>query len=270
MGQLFGVGLALLGLLFFAVLWAAVRNTLEDIKAAAKPKALIAQTRVRLLEENPELAPAKGGSEGSLEREGLALRFVVDGRARTLVQIDVCATGARDFTEQELTLGVPRFVSGYALVWVNGDRPLADLEWVLDLAHAYAGTGSWGALAAQHDLVWGRGAEGYPELKGPVAGRACLLRQEGPSGLYLELALPPGLYARPGTGVSGDPMMDLLVESSGIPVGAREAVLALVHGRGAHIEGGRLQLSHPGSLGALWPELWALVEALEGAATPED
>lgn len=270
MGQLLGVGLALVALVFFAILWSALRNALEDVKAAAKPKALIAQTRVRLLKENPELAPAKGGSEGSLEREGLALRFVVDGRARTLAQIDVCATGARDFTAQALELGVPLFLDGYALVWVDGDRPLSDLGWVLDLAHAYGGTGSWGALAAQHDLVWGRGAEGYPELKGPVAGRACLLRQQGPSGIYLELALPPELFAQPGTGVSGDPMMDLLVESSGIPEGAREAVLALVHGRGARIGEGQLRLSHPGRLGELWPEVWALVEALEGALTPED
>lgn len=179
------------------------------------------------------------------------------------MQIDVSARGARDFTQTPLELGVPHFEDGYALMWVDRDAPLAALSWVVDVAHAHAQSGGWAAVAEQHDLVGGTRADGQPGLSGHVMGRALSLGQLDASGIHLTLAVPQGLYPRPGTGGIGDPVMDLLVESSGVPAEAREAVLALVHGRGACIEQGELRLCHLGPLAEIWPEVLGLLEALE-------
>lgn len=260
MEQLVGLGVALMGLLGLGVGFAIFRQLGAGLVSVTEPKSLVLRTRVRLL-EHKELEPAKGGTEGQMQRGVHALRFVVDRRARTLLQIDVGAKGAKDFTKLDLELCVPVCVGGYVVMWVDAERPFADLAWPIDLADACRAAGLWGSLADQHALrlFW---EQDYPRLKGKLSGRAVALTQTS-AGVQLRVQVNSELFAERGSGDCGDPVLDLLIDSRGVPLGAREAVLALVHGKGAEISDGRLTLLYPGSLQDVWPELLTLL-AVEG------
>ena len=260
MDQLVGLGVALMGLLGLGIALAIFRQLGAGLVSAAEPKSLVLRTRTRLL-EHTELEPAKGGTEGQMQRGVHALRFVVDRRARTLVQIDVAAKGAKDFSKLALELCVPVCESGYVVMWVDAEQPFESLGWPVDLADACRSAGLWGRLAEQHALrlLW---AEDYPRLKGMLLGRSLELTQTS-AGVLLSVQVNPELFAERGRGDCGDPVLDLLIDSRRVPLAAREAVLALVHGKGAEIGGGRLTLLYPGSLQDVWPELLTLL-AIEG------
>jgi hypothetical protein len=246
--------LALAGLFVDAVFFAVVRHLGSGLALAAEPRSLVLRTRQRLL-ERPQLAPAKGGTEGEMQRGGHTLRFHVDQRARTLVQIDVGAKGAKDFTKTPLEICVPTVIDGYVVMWVDAEQPFEHLAWPIDLADAVERKGLWGQLADQHALVW---SGEHLKLEGLIGDRVVEISLED-GAVCVSVQVSPSLYAERGTGQSGDPVLDMLVDSHGIPGPARELVLGLVHGHHAEISGGWLQLRHQGSLPEVWPEIEALL-----------
>lgn len=56
------------------------------------------------------------------------LRFLVERRARTLMQIGVGAKGAKEFSRTVLELCVPRLVDGYVVMWVGAEAPFGHVE----------------------------------------------------------------------------------------------------------------------------------------------
>lgn len=205
--------------------------------------------------------------EEALRREGFEVRFHVDGRSRTLCHVGLEGEDLPDTQGLELAFGEPVYLGARVLAWVDPQKPLASLPWLLDLAHAAQRSGPWGRLITEHGLQAQRSETGETTLRGRVHGRSLTLTQSPDRGLQLQAELPQTLRVVLGKGQTGNPVMDMLVDAQGLPAGSDEAVLSLVHGHGARMEAGALQVSHRGPLMDLWPAVEVLLAGL--AESPE-
>ncbi len=206
--------------------------------------------------------------EEVLHREGFEVRFEVDVRSRTLCHVGLAGEDLPDTQGLELAFGEPAYLGARVFAWVDPQKPLETLPWLLDLAHAAQRSGPWAALITDHELQAQRSETGETTLQGTVHGRSICLTQSPARGLQLQAEIPQTLRVVLGRGQTGNPVMDMLVDAQGLPPGSDEAVLSLVHGHGARMDGGALQVTHRGPLMDLWPAVEVLLAAL--AQTPED
>lgn len=200
-------------------------------------------------------------AEGALIRDGFRVSFDVDERSRTLCRVYWASQAEPPEPEPPLEFGVPRLTGDAVLAWVDPQEPMEHLDWCVDLAHAACGTGLWGELEQTHGLARSLLRNQVPVLQGSVYGRAVSLSQSG-AGVSLVAAVPLGLEAALGSGNTGNPVLDMLLETKGVPPGAEEAVLALVHGQGARLKHGELSLTFAGPLGDVWPAVNLLLQSL--------
>ncbi|MFT5585866.1 MAG: hypothetical protein ACI9VR_003461 [Cognaticolwellia sp.] len=198
-----------------------------------------------------------------LEKEGFPVGFLVDDRSRSLCHVALEAEAP--LGELKLEFGVPIYVGAAVVAWVDPQQPTEHLDWCLDMAHAVHGSGLWGELELAYGLTKGRLQTGHPFIQGSVHGRAVCITQTA-DGLSLVASVPAGLRAVLGAGETGNPVLDMLLETQGVPPGAEEAVLSLVHGLGAQLQDGELGVLHAGPLGAVWPAVRTLLGAVEGGA----
>lgn len=168
-------GLPLVTALIGWVIGKLVRPYLERSgKLPMKTDASLSATeraRRRLAQEPTLLPTTTPGFERGLVREGMEVGVTVDGRARSLICIRLNTESPPVLEDVELPFRVPSYAGPLVLTWVDPAAPLAELDWALDLAHAAAGSGLWGELAASDDLEAGRLDSGHPFLQGRVLGR---------------------------------------------------------------------------------------------------
>ena len=87
------------------------------------------------------------------------------------------------------------------------------------------------------------------------------VRQHG-SAADVSVDIPAGPWARQGRGSSGNPVLDLLIDSHGIPDSACEGVLDVVHGRRGRLEEGRLLVRWTGDMEACLDTVLSIARAL--------
>lgn len=160
--------------------------------------------------------------------------------------------------------GLEQPLTGDGVV-VDPARPMEPLDRAMDLAHDARGTGLWGELRQSYGMTLGRLESGHPFLQGSVHGQGVSITQSA-AGLSLVASVPKGLRAVLGAGDTGNPVLDMLLDTQGIPPGADEAVLALVHGHGAQLQDGELSLLYPGPLGDVWPMVELLLRSSSSSA----
>ncbi|MFT5585865.1 MAG: hypothetical protein ACI9VR_003460 [Cognaticolwellia sp.] len=258
--ELIFVGVAI-GTLFGWLAWKAAEGA-GFLPGLGFTRRHIRQLAVDTLNQEPKLFPSSNPVLLSgMVRDGFEIDFVVDAQARTVLRVALNPAEAPDIDDLVLPLHWPVYAGNLVLEWVDPKDPLRHLEWCLDLVHAASGTGLWGQIAAQYEMYAGRMVSGHPYLKGRVCGRELSIVQSA-EGLSLVTSIPSTLRAVLGTGSSGNPVVDLLLDTQDIPPNAHEAVLVLVHGLGATLQDGELKLLHLGPLGAVWPSLFTLLDEL--------
>lgn len=222
------------------------------------------RARRRLAQTTALLPSSSEGFERGLVRDGMEVGVTVDARARSLLIVRLNTDSTPPLASLELPFRVPTYAGSIVVTWVDPGAPLAELDWCLDLAHAARGTGLWGELALREELQAARLESGHPFLQGCVSDSAVSIVR-GPEGLSVVASVPDGVSARPGQGDTGNPVLDLLLDTQGLPAAAHEAVLLLVHGQGGTLEQGQLRVLHPGPLGEVWPAVQVLLTALRAA-----
>lgn len=204
---------------------------------------------------------AESDGDGPLIRDGFRVSFDVDERSRSFCRVDWGSEASPAEPESDFEFGHPRYAGDAVLAWVDPQKPMEHLDWCLDLAHAACGSGLWGELEKTHGLARSQLPGQHPVLQGSVHGRAVSLSQSA-EGLSLVASMPQGLEAVLGSGSTGNPVLDMLLDTTGVPPGAEEAVLALVHGHGARLQDGELSLLHAGPLADFWPAVNVLLQGL--------
>lgn len=107
--------------------------------------------------------------------------------------------------------------------------------------------GRWRVAAETHGLRF-RMAAGLRQIHGSTRdGVEISVRQKG-SAAEVWADIPHGPWARPGRGSCGNPVLDMLIDSHGIPDSECERVLEVVHGHGGLLDQGRLQVSWSGDM----------------------
>ena len=138
------------------------------------------------------------------------------------------------------------------------------LSRVAELRSVYVNAGRWRQAAEEHGLNF-RVAYGLRRIEGD----GFLALQEARHAV-ITAHVPPQVRAVPGSGNSGNPVLDMLIDSQHVPDELVESVLDLVHGRGATIRDGQLRLEWSGdmveALGLVMPlakvlaEIWSAQE----------
>ena len=126
--------------------------------------------------------------------------------------------------------------------------------------------GAWHVAARHHGLRF-RFASGLRHIQGKVDGIEVSVRQNGQVA-DVQVSVPQQVFVRPGKGDSGNPVLDLLVDSQGIPDAVVEPVLEVVHGRGGVIDRGVLRVSWTGDIKGCLDSVLAIARGLRGPATP--
>jgi len=124
------------------------------------------------------------------------------------------------------------------------------LERAKALAQQYREAGHWSTAARAYRLSF-RFASGLRHITGDHEGMEISIRQDGHRAYVLvDLAgqLSKRPWARAGKGDCGNPVLDMLIDSHGIPESEVERVLDLVHGRGGVIENGVLRVTWDGDM----------------------
>ncbi len=124
------------------------------------------------------------------------------------------------------------------------------LERAKAVANEYREAGQWNEAAKSYGLSF-RFASGLRTIDGDHEGMEISIRQEGHKArVWVDLpgARAATVWARPGKGDSGNPVLDMLIDSQGIPESVVEQVLDLVHGRGGTIEKGDIRVLWEGDM----------------------
>ncbi len=123
----------------------------------------------------------------------------------------------------------------------------------------------WSNVATCYGLSF-RFAETIRTIDGDHEGLEFSIRQKGHrASVRVDLpgARAATVWARPGKGDSGNPVLDMLIDSQGIPESVVEQVLDLVHGRGGVIEKGSIRVLWDGDLKVCLQTLVRIGKALE-------
>ena len=97
--------------------------------------------------------------------------------------------------------------------------------------------------------------------EGRVDGVEVSVRQNGHVA-DVQVSMPQQVFVRPGQGNSGNPVLDLLVDSQGIPDALVEPVLEVVHGRGGVIDCGALRVTWTGDIKGCLDTVLAIARGL--------
>jgi hypothetical protein len=121
--------------------------------------------------------------------------------------------------------------------------------------------GAWKDAAAAYGLRF-RMHSGLRQISGETGdGIDVSIRQEG-SEADVRVAVPAGVWAREGKGSAGNVVLDMLIDSQGIPQGIAEQVLDVVHGRQGRIESGALLVRWQGEMDACLDTVIAIARGL--------
>ena len=153
-------------------------------------------------------------------------------------------------TEASGPLNVPTAVQGWLTCWVDPkywDRPLAQM---CALRDALMGQGPWARVAKEHGLVLTQSPAGLPRLQSELQNSSLQVEATG-QGLWVQARVDPSLHALPGKGSSGNPVLDLCMDTQGVPPDLVTPILSLLHEQGGRCQNGALETTWPGGLGEL-------------------
>lgn len=123
--------------------------------------------------------------------------------------------------------------------------------------------GAWKDAAAAHGLRF-RIHSGLRQINGETRdGVEVSVRQDG-SAAEVRVQMPPEVWARGGRGSAGNVVLDLLIDSQGIPDHVAEHVLEVVHGRGGRIESGALHVRWSGDMEGCLNTVLGIARGLSG------
>lgn len=157
-------------------------------------------------------------------------------------------------TEPNGALNVPTAVKGWLTCWVDPkhwEEPLPDM---LILRDALSGEGVWAELATAHKLELSQTPAGLPRIAGSVHGRSLQIEATGED-LWVHAQAAPTLRALPGTGQSGNPVLDLCMDTQGVPEDLVTPLLELLHRQGGRCLDGALETHWEGGLAELFEQL---------------
>lgn len=192
-------------------------------------------------------------------------RRVVVGRARATVFIPMRQAPFGAFPEEEDA----EFTDDGILVHFPPlpEQVSPSLDRAERLRQQVEEAGAWHAAARHHGLRF-RFASGLRHIQGKVDGIDVSVRQNGPVA-DVQVSVPQQVFVRPGKGDSGNPVLDLLVDSQGIPDAVVEPVLEVVHGRGGIIDRGALRVNWTGDIKGCLDTVLAIARGLRGPAAPK-
>lgn len=201
---------------------------------------------LRMLLEDPRLRPKNASTYAVRGHTDSHLWVSPSG----LCILWVKAPSRSQETEPAGPLNVPTALKGWLSCWVDPkhwDRPLPQM---CALRDALMGQGPWAEVAREHGLVLTQSPVGMPRLQGTLHDRSLQVEATG-EGLWVHAEVDPSLYAAPGRGRSGNPVLDLCMDTRGVPDTLVEALLQLLHQQGGSCVDGALKTHWDGSLGEL-------------------
>jgi hypothetical protein len=225
------------------LIWFAYRNK-EELRLPQHEQALslLAKER-RLLHKNASTFTVEGvtGSHLWVSPSGLCILWLK-------------AASKSEQTEAKGALNVPTAVTGWLTCWVDPkhwDKPLPAM---LVLRDALAGEGEWAQVAMAHNLQLTQTPAGLPRLEGRIHGRSLQIEATG-EGLWVRTQTDPSLRAIPGRGDSGNPVLDLCMDTHGVPEALITPLLELLHQQGGRCSEGALETSWTGGVEELFERL---------------
>lgn len=157
-------------------------------------------------------------------------------------------------TEPEGALYQPTAVKGWLTCWVDPAHWRAPLNIMVRLQLALKGEGPWASLAYQHGLTLQQSPQGLPMLEGYMEDRLLQIEATGTS-LRVNAAVDPSLRMVPGSGHSGNPVLDACMDSAGVPEHLIAPMLQLLHSQGGRCSDGQLYTELHGSVDELMQAL---------------
>ena len=157
-------------------------------------------------------------------------------------------------TDASGALNVPTTVTGWLTCWVDPKHWNTPLPAMLILRDALSGEGEWAHVAAEHKLKLTQTSKGLPRLEGSIHGRTLQIEATG-EGLWVRAQTDPTLRAIPGKGNSGNPVLDLCMDTHGVPEVLTTPMLELLHQQGGRCVDGVLESTWTGGQRALFERL---------------
>ncbi len=169
--------------------------------------------------------------------------------------------------EPQGALYQPMAVKGWLTCWVDPAHWRAPLKIMVRLQLALKGQGPWASLAYQHGLTLQQSPQGLPMLEGYMEDRLLQIEATG-TRLRVNAAVDPSLRMVPGSGQSGNPVLDACMDSAGVPDHLIAPMLELLHSQGGLCEGGRLRTEWSGSVDDLIQTLGPVLGYQVDPSTP--
>lgn len=157
-------------------------------------------------------------------------------------------------TEPAGPLGQATAVKGWLTCWVDPKHWQAPLPGMLILRDALLKQGIWAETAQRYSLDLAQNPAGLPMLTGTLHTRNIRV-EAADKGLWVHAEVDPTLRAVPGRGRSGNPVLDLCMDTHGIPETLATTLLGLLHEQDGTCQGGTLETSWRGDLESLFAEL---------------
>ena len=224
-------------------------RAVELVKGGARPEAEALCRQA--LEQNPALRHVEDSLFELIDGQRTVQAHVApDGR--TILWVAVGSESGVD--EPDLEYLTPTLSPGWILTWVDPAHPLAALEFTLHFAQAIEGHGPWVEFAEARTLRLSLSPEFQPSLSGSLNGREVHLRPRV-STVSITTAVDDSLRAVPGSGATGNPVLDMFLDTSNVSADLTESVLALLHHGNGQIQHGTLTSIVPIGLAEAWPHL---------------